>query len=70
MLARVAGAAKGRWSSSHVRVEGLEQAGAYRTGNGLAMAAMGVRGGLPSVGGFALAVKSDAFLVWTRWRCW
>ena len=50
---------------SHVRGSELEQAGAYRTGNGLAMAAVGVRGGLPEVGGFVLAVKSDAFLVRT-----
>ena len=41
------------------------QAGAYRTGSGLAMAAVGVRGALPEAGGFALAVKSDAFLVRT-----
>ena len=50
---------------SHVHGQDLEQAGAYRTGNGLAMAAAGARGALPQVGGFALAVKSDAFLVRT-----
>ena len=32
--------------------EDLEQAGAYRTGNGLAMAPVGARGALPEVGGF------------------
>ena len=52
-------------AESIVRVDGSDQAGAYRTGNGLSMAAVGVRGGLPEVGGFALAVKSDAFLVRT-----
>ena len=50
---------------SLVRSEGMEQAGAYRTGSGLSLLAAGVRGGLPDVGGFALAVKSDAFLVRT-----
>ena len=50
---------------SQVRGSNLEQLGAHRTGNGLAMAAVGVRGGLPEVAGFALAVKSDAFLVRT-----
>ena len=50
---------------SHVGGDRLEQAGAYRTGNALAMAAGGVRGELPEVGGLALAVKSDAFLVRT-----
>ena len=43
----------------------IEQAGAYWAGSGLAMAAVGVRGGLPKVVGFTLAVKSDAFLVRT-----
>ena len=52
-------------SESLVRSEGTAQAGAYRTGSGLTMMAAGVRGGLPEVGGFALAVKSDAFLVRT-----
>ena len=52
-------------AESFVHAEGLEQAGAYRTGNGLSMLAAGVRGGLPEVGGFQLAVKSDAFLVRT-----
>ena len=42
-----------------------EELGAYRTGNGLSMAAVGVRGALPDAGGFQLAVKSDAFLVRT-----
>ena len=50
---------------SHVRGAELEQAGAWRTGNALAMAAVGARGALPEVGGFALAVKSDAFVVRT-----
>ena len=50
---------------SHVRGQALEHSGAYRTGASLAMVAAGVRGGLPEVGGFALAVKSDAFLVRT-----
>ena len=50
---------------SHVRGQELKQIGAYRTGNSLAMAAVGVRGALPEVAGFALAVKSDAFLVRT-----
>ena len=52
-------------SESVVRTEGMEQAGAYRAGSGLSMLAAGVRGGLPEVGGFQLAVKSDAFLVRT-----
>ena len=52
-------------AESVVRTEGLEHAGAYRTGNGLSMAAAGMRGALPSLGGFTLAVKSDAFLVRT-----
>ena len=52
-------------AESFVRAEGLEQAGGYRTGNGLTMMAAGVRGGLPELGGFELAVKSDAFLVRT-----
>ena len=52
-------------AESFVRDEGLEQAGAHRTGNGLTMMAAGVRGGLPEMGGFQLAVKSDAFLVRT-----
>ena len=52
-------------SESLVRPEGTQQAGAYRTGSGLSMLAAGVRGGLPEVGGFQLAVKSDAFLVGT-----
>ena len=52
-------------SESVVRTEGMEQAGAYRTGSGLSMLAAGVRGGLPELGGFELAVKSDAFLVRT-----
>ncbi|MCY4661847.1 MAG: hypothetical protein OXF93_18885, partial [Acidobacteria bacterium] len=42
-----------------------QQAGAYRAGSGLSMLAAGVRGGLPELGGFQLAVKSDAFLVRT-----
>ncbi len=46
---------------SHVRGAELERAGVYRTGNGLAMAALGARGALPGVGGFSLAVKSDVF---------
>ena len=50
---------------SHVRGAELEQAGAYRTGNSLAMAAVGARGALGDVGGFALAVESDAFVVRT-----
>ena len=50
---------------SHVRGAELEQAGAYRTGNSLAMAAVGARGALGEVGGFALAVESDAFVVRT-----
>ena len=45
--------------------EGLEQAGAYRTGNGLSMAAAGDAGPLLSLDGFGLAVKFDAFLVRT-----
>ena len=52
-------------AESFVRDEGLEQAGAHRTGNGLTMMAAGVRGRLPEMGGFQLAVKSDAFLVRT-----
>ena len=52
-------------SESVVRTAGLEQAGAYRAARGLSMLAAGVRGGLPEVGGFQLAVKSDAFLVRT-----
>ena len=52
-------------SESVMRTEGLEQAGAYRTGNGLSMVAVGIRGALPSLGGFTLAVKSDVFLVRT-----
>ena len=52
-------------AESFVRAEGLEQASAYRTGNGLTMMAAGVLGGLPEMGGFQLAVKSDAFLVRT-----
>ena len=52
-------------SGSLVRPEGTEHAGAYRTRSGLSMLAAGVRGGLPEVGGFHLAVKSDAFLVRT-----
>ena len=48
-----------------LRPEGTEHAGACRTGSGLSMLAAGVRGGLPEVGGFHLAVKSDAFLVRT-----
>ena len=52
-------------SESVVRTAGLERAGAYRAGSGLSMLAAGVRGGLPEVGGFQLAVKSDAFLVRT-----
>ena len=52
-------------SESVVRAEGVDQAGAYRAGSGLSMLAAGVRGGLPELGGFALAVKSDAFLVRT-----
>ncbi len=48
---------------SRVRGQELEQIGAYRTGNALAMAAVGARGALPEVAGFALTVKSDAFLV-------
>lgn len=51
---------------SHVRGAELEQAGAWRTGNALAMAAVGARGALPEVGGFEFAVKSDAFLVRAR----
>ena len=50
---------------SHVRGAELEQAGAYRTGNSLAMAAVGARGALGEVGGFSLAVESDAFVVRT-----
>ena len=50
---------------SIVRSEGMEQAGAYRTGSGLSMLVAGVRGGLPELGGFALAVKPDAFVVRT-----
>ena len=50
---------------SHVRGAELERAGAYRTGNRLAMAALGTRGALPGVGGLSLAVKSDVFLVRT-----
>ena len=50
---------------SHVRGAELEQAGAYRTGNSLAMAAVGARGALGEVGGFSLAAKSDAFVVRT-----
>ncbi len=52
-------------SESVVRSEGMQQAGAYRAGSGLSMLAAGVRGGLPELGGFQLAVKSDAFLVRT-----
>ena len=50
---------------SQVRGSNLKQLGAHRTGNGLTMAAVGVRGGLPQVGGFRLALKSDVFLVRT-----
>ena len=52
-------------TESFAHAEGLEQAGAYRTGNGLTMMAAGVRGGLPEVGGSQLAVKSNAFLIRT-----
>ncbi len=52
-------------SESVVRSEGMQKTGAYRAGSGLSMLAAGVRGGLPEVGGFQLAVKSDAFLVRT-----
>ena len=50
---------------SHLRGAEVERVGAYRTGNGLAMAAGEARGALPGVGGFSLAVKSDVFLVRT-----
>lgn len=52
-------------AESVARTEGLvlEQAGAYRTSNGLSMVGVGIRGALPSLGGFTLAVKFDAFLV-------
>ena len=52
-------------SESVVRSEGTQQAEAYRAGSGLSMLAAGVRGGLPQLGSFQLAVKSDAFLVRT-----
>ena len=48
-----------------VPIRGMKQAGAYRAGSGLSMLAAGVRGGLPQLGGFQVAVKSDAVLVRT-----
>lgn len=52
-------------AKSAVRTEGCEQADAYRSGKGLSMMAVGIRSALSSLGGFTLAVKSDAFLVRT-----
>ena len=62
-----AGYGRGRMALVESRVSGLnmEELGAYRTGNGLSMAAVGARGALPDAGGFQLAVRSDAFLVGT-----